>query len=84
MKIKLEKFLKKVVYHLTVMARGLARTIHGAFIAGSIAFAVYGFVIIKSEDGYAAVFDFVSSCAILLIALCNIYVLGCKRKGGKK
>jgi len=84
MKTKFERFLKQSKLHLGIIVRGLARTIYGAFIAGLIAFSIYGFWIIQTEDGYAAVFDFVASCAVLVIALCNIYLLGSKRKGGKK
>ena len=82
--MKFKNFTKKVAFHLGIVAIGLARTLYGAFIAGLIAFAIYGFVIIKAEDGYAAVFDFVASCAVLVIALCNVYLMGNKRKGGKK
>ncbi len=82
--MKFKKFMKQFLFHLRVVARGLARTIYGAFIAGLIAFAIYGFTVIKAEDGYAAVFDFVASCAVLIIALVNAYALGIKRKGGKK
>ena len=79
-----EKFLKLAKFHLGIVLRGLARTLYGAFIAGLIAFAIYGFVLIKSESGYAAVFDFIAACATLAVALANAYVLGSKRKGGKK
>lgn len=84
MKINFERFMKQAKFHLGNLVRGLARTIYGAFITGLIAFSIYGFVIIQTEDGYAAVFDFVASCAVLVIALCNVYLLGSKRKGGKK
>ena len=84
MKVNFEKFMKQTRIHLGFLARGLARTIYGAFITGLIAFAIYGFVLIKTEDGYAAVFDFIASCAVLVIALVNAYALGSKRKGGKK
>ena len=75
---------EKVRVHLEILLRGFGRTLHGALIAGLIAFAVYGFVLIKSEGGYSAVFDFIAAIAILVIALCNMYLLGNKRKGGKK
>lgn len=84
MNVNFERFLKQAKFHALAFMRGLGRTVYGAFIAGLIAFAVYGFVIIQTEDGYAAVFDFVASCAVLVIALCNVYLLGSKRKGGRK
>ena len=78
------KFLKQIGFHANVLLRGLARMLYGAAIAGLTAFAVYGFILIKSESGYAAVFDFIAAFAILILALGNAYLLGCKRKGAKK
>ena len=82
--IKFGKVLKQVKFHTSIVLRGLARTLYGTFVAGLIAIAVYGFVLIKSEGGYAAVFDFIASCATLILALANAYVLGCKKRGAKK
>ena len=83
-KFNFKKALKQVKFHTDVMLRGLARTLYGALIAGLIAFAIYGFVLIKSEGGYAAVFDFIAACAMLVLALANAYLLGSKRRGAKK
>lgn len=82
--VNFKKILKQVKFHVDIMLRGLARTLYGTLIAGLIAFAVYGFVLIKSEGGYAAVFDFIAACAMLLLALANAYLLGSKRRGAKK
>jgi hypothetical protein len=82
--VNFKRVLKQVKFHADIMLRGLARTLYGALIAGLIAFAVYGFVLIKSEGGYAAVFDFIAACATLMVALANAYVLGNKRRGAKK
>ena len=76
--------MKQAKFHADIMLRGLARTLYGALIAGLIAFAVYGFVLIKSENGYVAVFDFIAACATLILALANAYALGNKRRGAKK
>ena len=84
MKVNFEKFIKQARFHLGILVRGLARTLYGTLIAGLIGVAVYGFVLIETESGYAAVFDFVAAIATLTIALFNMYLLGCKRKGGKK
>lgn len=75
---------KTVRHHGKVLLRGLGRTIYGAVITGLFGTAVYGFVLIRGESGYAAVFDFVASISVLVIAFCNAYLLGSKRKGGKK
>ena len=82
--VNFKKVLKQVKFHADIMLRGLARMIYGTVIAGLIAFAIYGFVLIKSEGGYAAVFDFIAACAMLLLAMANAYLLGSKRRGGKK
>lgn len=82
--VNFKRVLKQVKFHADIMLRGLARTLYGTLIAGLIAFAVYGFVLIKSEGGYAAVFDFIAACATLMVALANAYVLGNKRRGAKK
>jgi FtsH-binding integral membrane protein len=79
-----EKFLRQAKFHLGIVARGLARTLYGTLIAGLIGTAIYGFVLINSESGYAAVFDFVAAIAVMAVALANAYFLGSKRKGGKK
>jgi predicted lipid-binding transport protein (Tim44 family) len=83
-KASFNKVFKKAKFHADIMLRGLARTLYGSLIAGLIAFAVYGFVLIQKEGGYAAVFDFIAACATLTVALANAYVLGNKRRGGKK
>lgn len=80
----LKDAFRKVLFHAGLLAKGLARSLYGTLIAGMIAFAIYGFVLIGTEDGYAAVFDFVASCAVLLIALANAYVLGSKKRGKRK
>ena len=83
-KVNFDKVFKKAKHHADILLRGLARTLYGTLIAGLIAFAVYGFVLIQKEGGYAAVFDFIAACATLILALANAYVLGSKRRGGKK
>ena len=81
---KFKTTMKLIGFHIRNLLRGLGRTLYGTFIAGLLGFAVYGFVIIGSEDGYAAVFDFIASCAILLFALGNAYLLGCNKRGKKR
>lgn len=83
-KVNFAKVLKQVQFHAGILLIGLARMVYGSLIAGLTAFAIYGFVLIKSEGGYAAVFDFIAALAMLILALCNAYLLGCKRRGAKK
>lgn len=79
-----QKFTKLAKFHLGILLRGIGRTIYGALITGLIALSAYGFILIKTEDGYAAVFDFIAAIATLTVALANAYFLGSNRKGGKK
>ena len=76
--------LKKAQFHGGILLRGLARTVFGALNACLIAAAVYGFVMIKQEGGYTAVFEFIGACALVMIALANAYLLGCKKRGAKR
>ena len=65
-----------------ILIRGMVRIIYGAAVAGMFAMSAYGFVSISSEDGWAAVFDFIATLAMLVIAFANVYVIGggaCKR-----
>lgn len=84
MNINFERFLKQAKFHLGILLRGLSRTLYGTLIAGLFGIAIYGFVLIKGENGYAAVFDFVAAIATLAVALANAYALGGRRKGAKK
>lgn len=83
-KEKLKNFADQFAFHAGIAFRGLAKTIWGALVAGLIGISVYGFAAIGKESGYAAVGDFVTSCATLVVALMNVYQMGCKRKGSKK
>jgi hypothetical protein len=77
-------FLGSVKFHGSIFVRGLGRTFYGALIAGLFVLAGYGFASIQSEAGYIAVFDFVASCATVVVAVSNVYLLGIKKRGGKK
>ena len=70
-------------FHTKIAWRGFCRTLYGAAVAGLIAMAIYGFVSVATETGWAAVCDFIASCATLVVALLNIYVMGSKKKGEK-
>ena len=81
--VKIKKAWKAVKFHTKVAWRGFYRTVYGAFIAGLIAFAVYGFISVTKETGWTAVCDFIASCATLIIALSNMYLMGGRKKGSK-
>ena len=81
MKIDFRKTMDWANHLGVTLLRGLVRTIYGALIAGLIGIAIYGFVVIESESGYIAVFDFVAACVALMVAVCNLYVMGGKKHG---
>lgn len=83
-KVNFSKFIESAKIHAGTMARGFARTVFGALVTGLMVIAIYGFVQIGSESGYIAVCDFIASCATLSVALCNVYMMGRKKKGAKK
>lgn len=78
-----KKLWKTVKFHSKVAWRGFYRTLYGAAVAGLIALAIYGFVSVTTETGWAAVCDFVASSATLVVALSNMYLLGGRKKGEK-
>jgi hypothetical protein len=83
-KINYEKLLQEVQAHALTMLRGLVRTIYGTLVAGLAWIAISGFVRVDCQSGYCAVLNFVGSCATLAVAMSNVYVIGRKRRGGRK
>lgn len=81
--VQIKKALKTFEFHARIAWRGFYRTLYGAAVAGLIALAIYGFVSVTSETGWTAVCDFIASCATLVVALLNMYLMGCKKKGAK-
>ena len=82
--VQIKKALAKVKFHAKIAWRGFCRTLYGTAVAGLIALAIYGFVSVTTETGWTAVCDFIASCATLVVALFNMYLMGCGKKGGAK
>lgn len=82
-KEKIQKTFASVRFHARIVIRGLLRAIYGAAVTGLVGLAVFGFVCITSETGWAAVCDFITSCATLFVAVLNIYMMGRPRKAVK-
>ena len=80
-KVNFSMVLDNIKFNSRILLKGFVRTIYGALVDGLFAIAIYGFVFIKSESGYIAVFDFIASCATLTVAICNVYVMGGKKNG---
>ena len=81
--VQIKKAWKTFKFHARVALRGFCRTVYGALVAGLIALAIYGFVSVTNETGWTAVCDFIASCATLIVALLNMYLVGGKKKGAK-
>ena len=81
--VQIKKAWNAVKFHAKVAWRGFCRTVYGALVAGLIALAVYGFVSVTNESGWTAVCDFIASCATLVVALSNMYLMGGCKKGAK-
>lgn len=81
--VQIKKAWKTFKFHAKIAWRGFYRTLYGAAVAGLLAMAVYGFVSVTTETGWTAVCDFIASCATLIVALANMYWMGCNKKGAK-
>lgn len=83
-KAEIKRVFAKVKFHTKIAWRGFCRTLYGAAVAGLIAMTIYGFVSVTNESGWTAVCDFIASCATLIVALANMYLIGGRKKGGAK
>lgn len=81
--VQIKKAWKAVKFHAKIAFRGFCRTMYGAAVAGLFALAVYGFISVASETGWTAVCDFVASCATLIVAMANMYLIGVRKNGAK-
>lgn len=85
MRSKFRRITRLIGYHTLVLIRGLAKMLYGTAAAALLALGIYGFIMVPSEGGYAAVFDFLGSVSIIVIALVAIYVMGGNiKKGARK
>lgn len=78
---------KAIGFHCKIALKGLARMIFGTGTTGILALAIYGFITVSSESGWAAVCDFVAASALLFMGLICMYVQGGTGKrtnGGNK
>lgn len=81
---KIEIAFAKVKFHARIAWRGFCRAVYGATVAGLLSMAVYRFVSVAGETGWIAVCDFIAACSTMIVALANMYLMGCKKKRGTK
>lgn len=74
---------KKAIHHGKYLVNGFALMVYGVLTAGLIWFAVYGFMAIPTEGGYAAVCDFVVAVLTIGTAIGCMYAMGKGRKKGR-
>ena len=75
--------MQLIGHHGKILWKGFLRMVYGAMTAGLIALAVYGFCMITTESGWAAVCDFIAAVATAVLALACMYIMGGK-KGAKR
>ena len=85
MKKDVKKTAQRIGFHVKILLKGCFKMLYGAVMAGVLASGVYGFVLIPSEGGYAAVGDFLVASCLVCIALAGTYIMGgTGKKGAKK
>ena len=72
--------LERFKFHANILFLGFLRTVCGTTISVWIAIAIYGFIAISKETGWASVFVFVVSCFFLIFAFLYMYVIGLRKK----
>lgn len=81
---KIEIAFAKVKFHARIAWRGFCRTVYGAVVAGLLLIAVCRFVSVAGETGWMAVCDFIAACATMIVALANMYFMGCRKNGNAR
>lgn len=80
MDINFKSVFKAAWRHCKILFRGFTRMLYGTMTAGAFAMAIYGFVMIPKEGGWAAVSDFIVAVMTFGCALVCMYAQG----GGKR
>lgn len=84
MRTSYKRMSRMIGFHVRILTKGFIKMLWGAVMATAIGFAIYGYTIVPSEGGYAAVNDFLLSTVTLAIALIGMYVMGGNGKKGAK
>ena len=79
-KVAVRKAWNTFKFHARIAWRGFYRTLCGALIAAMLAVSVHGFMVVSTENGWAAVSDFTLSVGMVALSGICIYGMG---KGGK-
>lgn len=79
-KMTVRKAWNTFKFHARIVWKGFYRTLCGTFIAALLAVSVYGLIVVSTENGWAAVADFILSVGMMALSGICIYGMG---KGGK-
>ncbi len=71
---------KRMAGLLRCLWRGFLKSVFGTATAGFCILAVWGFSMIPSSGGYAAVLEFMGAVAVMALALGMMYLFGCSKK----
>ena len=82
--VNIKMAFAKVKFHSRIAWRGFCRTVYGAVVAGLLLIAVCRFVSVAGETGWIAVCDFIAACATMIVALANMYLMGCRKNGNAR
>ena len=80
--VKIKIALARVKFHSIILWRGFCRTVFGTAVTILIVAAIFCFVSVPKETGWAAVCDFIVACVLLVEGLGNMYFMGRKKKSG--
>ena len=79
-----KKVMKCIRYHGSVLLKGFLVMLAGTSIMALLAVSVYGFCVVPSDGGYAAVVDFLVGTVCMGVAVACLYTIGGGKKGAKK
>ena len=79
-KVAVRKAWNTFQFHARIAWKGFCRVLCGTSIAVLLAVSVYGLIVVSTENGWAAVADFIMSVDMMALSVICIYVMG---KGGK-
>ena len=75
-KVAVRKAWNTFKFHARIVWKGFYMTLCGTSIAVLLAVSVYGFMVVSTENGWAAVTDFILSIGVLAISSVCIYGMG--------
>lgn len=79
-KVAVRKAWNTFKFHARIACKGFYRTLCGTSTATLLAVSVYGLIVVSTENGWAAVSDFILSMGMMALSGICIYGMG---KGGK-